>query len=300
MKRGRRAAISNHLFAIIVMCGICGGALAFAAGYHVDVRSQVAVGAASNAACMGGADAKCPCGQGLKAGKCDASVRGGGKIGCPCKDTTSGDEAASGKCAAVGKCQAEKADGMMPMLPMLPMPMPMMPMPMPPSCPPTTTATTSSASTTHAAIPAGSTDPNCLSSTYGAQEAGGFWSSVWDSANPFSSAGNSTTSSSGGSSARSSTAWTNLLNSLGISNSTNASNQTSTTQKPISYTATSSGGISAMGNTSRGVNTQNTTEFSGKGSTFSYVDPTSPASQTVLSQMQQTLQKMLDIVRRMF
>lgn len=299
MKRRQRTTISNHLFAIIVMCGLCGGALAFAAGFHVDVRSQVAVGAASNAACMGGADAKCPCGQGLKAGKCDASVRGGGKIGCPCKDTTSGDEAASGKCAAVGKCQAEKADGMMPMLPMLPMPMPMMPMPMPPSCPPTAAATTSAASTTHAVAPELGTDPNCLSGTYGAQEAGGFWSSVWDATNPFSSSGSST-SSLGSSSARSSTAWTNVLNSLGITSSNSATNQTSATQKPVSYTATSSGGISAKGNASSGVNTQNTTEFSGKGSTFSYVDPTSPASLTVLSQMQQTLQKMLDIVRRMF
>lgn len=309
MVKGRRKGVGNQLFAFIVACGVCGGAFAFAAGFGVDPFSQVAVGAAANAMCKGGADAKCPCGTGMKAGKCDPSVKGGGKIGCPCGDKTSGDEAASGKCASVGICGADKADGMMPMLPMLPMipmMMPMMPMPQDPCLQPgaggvTNTTGATAATSTASTTPASTSNPNCPGgmSSYGTQEAGGFWSSVWDTTNPFSGSGGSSTTSSN-SSSKSATVWSNLLNSLGISNQTGTANQTQSTQKAVTYTATSTGGLSAKGGSGSGVNTQNTTEFSGSGSTFSYVDLTSPTSQTVLTQMKTTLQNILDIVRKMF
>src|SRR5262245_14388066 len=49
----------------------------------------------------------------------------------PCFDITSGQQAAAGMCGAPGKCLAQSAGGMPPMLPMLPMPMMMPSMDMP-------------------------------------------------------------------------------------------------------------------------------------------------------------------------
>ncbi len=126
-----RIALGLFVFAVLAS-----GTVAFLAGAG-DPRSQVAVGAAADAMCVGGADAKCPCGKGLKNGTCDPNTSGGGKIGCPCYDMTAGQKAASGQCAQVGKCLAKEAGGMPPMLPMLPMPMPKPPSsPQQETCPP--------------------------------------------------------------------------------------------------------------------------------------------------------------------
>lgn len=143
--RSRRESPQRYFFWGIAAVAIVTSAYAFSSGYSVENSSQVAVGMAADLQCVGGADAKCQCGQGLKNGKCDSSVKGGGKIGCPCEDITA-EKVTSGKCAEVGKCKGEKTDGMMPMLPMLPMPMPKMPMPEMPAQPTCGSSTTTPAS----------------------------------------------------------------------------------------------------------------------------------------------------------
>ncbi len=144
-KRSRTEYSQRYLFWGIAAAAIVTSAYAFSSGYSIENNSQVAVGMAADMQCLGGADAKCQCGQGLKNGKCDASVKGGGKIGCPCEDITA-EKVTSGKCVEVGKCKGEKTDGMMPMLPMLPMPMPKMPMPEMPAQPTCGSSTTTPAS----------------------------------------------------------------------------------------------------------------------------------------------------------
>lgn len=69
----------------------------------------------------------CGCMKIMVEGKC---VGGMNKFMCPCSDSTSG-FTTSGKCLATFKCKGESVGGMMPMLPMIPMPMPKMSMMMP-------------------------------------------------------------------------------------------------------------------------------------------------------------------------
>lgn len=161
--RGKVYYSQRQILWVIAIVALVTSTYAFSSGYSIESNSQLAVGNESDLQCMGGADAECQCNQGKKNGKCDPSVKGGGKIGCPCMDVTSGKET-EGKCASVGKCKGEKTDGMMPMLPMLPMPMPKMPMMMPPpNCDTTKTAATTATSTasTTPSTPVATPDPAC-------------------------------------------------------------------------------------------------------------------------------------------
>lgn len=320
VKKGARG-VSNHLFGLILACGVCGGVLAFAAGMGVDNFSQLAVGAAADAMCMGGKDAHCQCNKGIdkKTGKC-GNVKGGGKIGCPCRDITSGDEAASGKCAVVGKCKADKADGMMPMLPMLPMPMPKMSMPMmmQPNCPPknnsnaTTSTSTVNAARTAADTGGGYSDPNCPPESFGTQSGGNFWGSVWDNVNPFASPDDTNDSDTGTDddtgTTNTNSVWGNLMKSLGISNDSDT-DDTDTTGTGSGTgtntgTSTTTGGVtSKTGTNTTGstTTTQTTIDFAKSGSTFTYeaeAEEFETQATTVLDQIKKTLEKLLDIVSK--
>jgi|GEM_PF-5055531 len=318
VRKGARG-VSNHLFGLILACGVCGGALAFAAGMGVDNFSQLAVGNQSDLKCMGGADAKCPCKTGFKKGtkQCDGKTPGGGKIGCPCSDTTSGDVAASGKCATVGKCKADKADGMMPMLPMLPMPMPKMSMPMmmQPNCPPKNNSNaTTSTSTVNVARTAADTgggyDPSCPPESFGAQSGGNFWGSVWDNVNPFASPDDTNDSDTGTDddtgTTNTNSVWGNLMKSLGISNDsdTDDTDTTGTGSGTNTGTSTTTGGVtSKTGTNTTGstTTTQTTIDFAKSGSTFTYeaeAEEFETQATTVLDQIKKTLEKLLDIVSK--
>lgn len=306
----KRAGASRRLFGFVIAWGVCGGALAFAAGMGVDNVSQLAVGNMADLQCVGGKDAHCPCGRGIdrRTGKC-GSVPGGGKIGCPCRDVTSGDEAASGKCAAVGKCKADKADGKMPMLPMLPMPMmmPKMDMPMmPANCPPKSTSNTTSTSTANGARATtdsgGSYDPNCPEN-FGAQSGGNFWGSVWDSVNPFSSPddmGSATDHAETGDARTANSIWSNLMRSLGISNTSGLDDTVGIEAgTDASITSTTTGGLTSSKTGPGAEITAATIDFAKTDSTFTYkADPDEfkAEASTVLDQIKKTLKSLLDIV----
>lgn len=321
MGQKRRGGVTNQIFGLVIACGVCGGALAFAAGMGVDNFSQLAAGASADAMCMGGSDAKCPCKTGFKPGtkQCDGKTPGGGKIQCDCRDITSGDVAASGKCAAVGKCKADKADGMMPMLPMLPMPMPKMSMPMmmQPNCPPKNNSNaTTSTSTVNAARTAADTgggyDPSCPPESFGAQSGGNFWGSVWDNVNPFASpddtdddTGTGTDDDTGTTNTNS--VWGNLMKSLGISNDSDTDDADTgggTGTGANTGAGTTTGGVTSKTGTSTAASTtttQTTIDFAKSGSTFTYEageGEFDTQATTVLDQIKKTLEKLLDIVSK--
>jgi hypothetical protein len=315
----KRRSISDKVFGLVIACGVCGGALAFAAGMGVDNFSQLATGNESDIQCMGSPkDAHCQCNKGIdkKTGKC-GNVPGGGKIGCPCKDVTSGFPT-DGKCAAVGKCKGESTGGMMPMLPMLPMPMPKMSMPMmmQPNCPPKNNSNaTTSTSTVNAARTAADTgggyDPSCPPESFGAQSGGNFWGSVWDNVNPFASpddSGDDTGTDDGDDTGTTNTnsVWGNLMKSLGISNDSGDDTDTGTGTGTGTNTgsSTTTGGVTSKTGTSTTASTtttQTTIDFAKSGSTFTYEagdDEFDTQAATVLDQIKKTLEKLLDIVSK--
>ncbi len=314
-RKAARRAGRQPILALILICGACAGAAAFASGFGIQNVSQTAAGNAADMQCMGGKDAMCQCMKGIdpKTGKC-GNVKGGGKIECPCQDTTSG-HVTSGKCEAVGKCKGEKTDGMMPMLPMLPMPMPkmsmpMMMMPMMPSCPPTN-ATSTTASTTKSdpfnpgqiyRPPAG-TDPNCAQT--GAQDTSGWYNNYTATPNPFASpddtqtSNNQTTQDNQGTDTTS--IWSRLMQSLGLGGNTDTGGDTTDTGTLAGQNTSSTTQLGARATTTgtTTVQTPRTVDFVNGGSTFSYsvekpVETPGPAA--VLAQLVQTLQRLLSIV----
>jgi hypothetical protein len=102
----------------IAAAALVAGAAAFSAGM-TDTTSQLAVGIAADMQCTGDYDSRCqyPGTHPQSRKRC--------LIGKPCQDITSG-HVTSGTCQADAKCRGEQTGGMMPMLPMLPMPMPKM------------------------------------------------------------------------------------------------------------------------------------------------------------------------------
>lgn len=315
MAKRRKKMSREYIVGAIIACGTCAAALAFAAGVGVDNLSQLAAGEAADAMCKGGADAKCPCKTGFKKGtqQCDGKTKGGGKIGCECRDITSGDVAASGKCAVVGKCKADKADGMMPMLPMLPMPMmmPKMEMPMMPQpCVPKTNATTSDATSTSGIQIAGSVtmpggyDPNCPEASRASDAFSypvNFNAADSGVSNEIAGGASGGTETSAGTSL-----WGRLMQSLGISNdssdgeSAGSSGGSGAGGLPGAVKQVTGTKASGSAETNSGV----TSDFARKGgSTFTYeasIDDFTQESTGVLSQIAASLKKLLEIVNSWF
>lgn len=322
MAKKRRGQFSRErIFGMFIVCGVCVSALAFAAGVGVDNLSQLAAGNMADMMCVGGADAKCPCKTGLKAGKCDPKTKGNGKIGCPCFDVTSGDVAASGKCATVGKCQADKADGMMPMLPMLPMPMPKMMMPMmmmPQPCVPKTATTT--ATTTDAGIkpnrtvidPSGAPNPDCPPESQGGG-GGGFWNPFSGVSNPFASPDDFDTSkeeeTSGGmgGTSGSTSVWSKLMESLGLgAGSSDDEAGGGEKSDDAGHTSSSTAQVKSKAKSTNasttGTDTTDDFTYGKTGSTFTYNEDEidEEAVSSVLDEIAKILKKLLDIVNGWF
>lgn len=311
----------DYVFGLLVMVGVFGGMVAFMQGAGITSLSQVAVGAAADLMCVGGADAKCPCGKGLKNGKCDPNTKGGGKIGCPCSDMTSGDVAASGKCATVGKCKADKADGMMPMLPMIPMPMmmPMMDMPMMQQpCTPKTGTTTNASSTDGSVRPTGTvvdpgmSNPDCQDQWgFGG---GGFTYPVFDSSAYTSGGTDASADTTGGDSGgggffsggvNGASIWGSLLDSLGISSGSESSGPGAGSDSGGGTNVSGSNAAqlqSNTGTTDTGTNTVVSGGFGFKsGSTFSYnTDINAGEVNGVLDSIATTLRGLLTVVTSWF
>lgn len=293
----------------IALIALITGVGAFSSGFDVARNSQLAVGVEADMECVSGSkyDPKEKFPKKTKQGKT-------GLIGKPCKDVTNGG-VTEGKCQAEAKCKGEKTGGMMPMLPMLPMPMPkmmmpMMMMPMQPDCTqsqntPQTTSTTSSST------PAKASDPNCPPSASGNS---GWFSSIFGGGSTDSTGGTSgsgDSSSSGGSSSNS--AWSNLLNSLGLGGSSSGSSGTTNNSESTGSNGTASTGglkgkdVAALGSnagvqagttkTGGAVAVTNDFAIGQSESTFSYQAPP-PTNETagILANITAALQNLLRIV----
>ncbi len=119
MVKKRSDVTRRHVQLLVIGVLVLSIGLALSVGQNPPPDTQFAVGVEADLQCLGGADAKCQCGQGLMNGRCDPRVKGGGKIGCPCTDVTAG-KTTSGRCIEVGRCKGEQTDGKMPELPKLP------------------------------------------------------------------------------------------------------------------------------------------------------------------------------------
>lgn len=273
---------------------------AYSIGAAPESSSQLAVGIAADMECTGNYDPN------YQYPKVNPKTKKQGIIGKPCKDVTSGFET-EGKCQALGKCKGEKTDGMMPMLPMLPMPMPMMSMPMPPNCPPSGTATTSTST-------AASADPNCPPTG----SSGGLLSGVsqWlfgASNNSASSASTdaSSSESSGSTGSAPRSTWSQLLNLVGISApQTNSSSNTGSSNTSGANTQSPTVPVTVSGSNAGGLTSTKTITPSGTGvsqdlshlstqTTFSYTGSSGQKQETatILEGLASTLRKMLAMVR---
>ena len=135
----KKSNFNRNAAILILAAAFVASAAAFEAGEN-DVRyAQVAaVGSCEDPSCMPSAN-ECPTQPlGPRYTASCQKPQGGqsapkiGLIGKPCTEKDGAVGGATGKCLAACKCKGEKTtDGMLPMLPMLPMPMPKMMMPMP-------------------------------------------------------------------------------------------------------------------------------------------------------------------------
>ena len=278
----------------IIAGTIIAGGFAYSAGMHSGNISQVAVGIAADLQCLGNYDPT------YQWPKINPKTKKQGLLGKPCEDTTSG-HITKGTCQAMGKCKGESTGGMMPMLPMLPMPMPKMggmPMGMPmPNC----TASSTSESPR---------DPSCPpESTSGGLSGLSSW--LFGGSTDTSTTTESNTQSTSGS------AWSRLLVSLGImTEETPGASDTSNTEAGTNVGASQSntvtyggsGSVQLSSGGSQSVTTQadanivvsaDLSTSPRQPSTFSYAGNSTftENTATTLSSVASTLRRMLDMIR---